>query len=96
MQVTSTLIDHLAQLARLQFNDAEKENIRTDLQRMVNFVEKLQEVNTDGIEPLTHMTGNVDVFRDDESYKTITTEEAMRNASKHTDNYFVVPKVIKK
>jgi aspartyl-tRNA(Asn)/glutamyl-tRNA(Gln) amidotransferase subunit C len=88
MQVTATLIDHLAQLARLQFNDAEKENIRTDLQRMVNFIEKLQEVNTDGVEPLTHMTGNVDIFREDQPKKTITTE--------HTDNYFVVPKVIKK
>jgi aspartyl-tRNA(Asn)/glutamyl-tRNA(Gln) amidotransferase subunit C len=96
MQVTATLIDHLAQLARLQFNDAEKENIRTDLQRMVNFIEKLQEVNTDGVEPLTHMTGNVDIFREDQPKKTITTEEGMRNATKHTDNYFVVPKVIKK
>jgi len=96
MQVTTTLIDQLAQLARLQFNDAEKENIRTDLERMINFIEKLQEVNTAGVEPLTHMTGNRDVFREDEAVKTISTQEGLKNATKHTDNYFVVPKVIKK
>ncbi len=63
MEVTVELIDKLANLARLQFDAAEKASIKNDLQRMISFVEKLKEVDTTGTAPLLHMTEAIDVYR---------------------------------
>jgi hypothetical protein len=56
MEVNDALIDNLSNLARLEFNAADKEEIRKDLQRMILFVEKLGELDTTGVEPLLHMS----------------------------------------
>jgi aspartyl-tRNA(Asn)/glutamyl-tRNA(Gln) amidotransferase subunit C len=96
MEVNDALIEKLAHLARLQFNDAEKEEIKHDLQRMIAFVEKLNELDLDGIEPLLHMTGEVNVLREDEIKGSISREDALKNAPVHDDQFFKVPKVIKK
>ena len=66
MEVNEALVDKLANLARLKFNDAEKEAIKNDLQKMIQFVEKLNELDTTGVEPLLHMSSNVNVLRADE------------------------------
>jgi len=90
------MIDNLANLSRLQFSEEEKKVLQKDLQKMIAFVEKLKEVNTQGIEPLLHMTEAVDVFREDECQGSMPKAAALANTdSSHTD-YFTVPKVIKK
>lgn len=96
MQVDNAMVDKLAHLARLQFNAAEKEAIKNDLQRMIQFVDKLNEVDTTGVEPLLHMSEQVNVLREDDVQGSITTEEALRNAPVHDELFFKVPKVIKK
>jgi aspartyl-tRNA(Asn)/glutamyl-tRNA(Gln) amidotransferase subunit C len=96
MQVDNATVDKLAHLARLQFNDAEKEAIKNDLQRMIQFVDKLNEVDTTGVEPLLHMSEQVNVLREDDVQGSITTGEALRNAPVHDEQFFKVPKVIKK
>ena len=96
MEVTGALVDKLAHLSRLEFNTAEKEEIKNDLQRMISFVEKLDELDLEGTEPLLHMSANVNVLRDDEVKGSITREEALKNAPAHDDKFFKVPKVIKK
>jgi len=96
MEVTGALVDKLASLSRLEFNAAEKEEIKNDLQRMISFVEKLDELDLEGTEPLLHMSENVNVLRDDEVKGSITREEALKNAPAHDDKFFKVPKVIKK
>jgi len=96
MEVNDALVDKLANLARLQFNDTEKENIKNDLQRMIQFVEKLNEVDTAGVEPLLHMSEEVNVLRNDEVQGSISRAEALQNAPVHDDEFFKVPKVIKK
>jgi len=96
MEVTGALVDKLAHLSRLEFNTAEKEEIKNDLQRMISFVEKLNELDLEGTEPLLHMSANVNVLRDDEVKGSITREEALKNAPAHDDKFFKVPKVIKK
>jgi len=63
---------------------------------MISFVEKLDELDLEGTEPLLHMSANVNVLRDDEVKGSITREEALQNAPAHDDNFFKVPKVIKK
>ena len=95
MEVTGALVDKLAHLSRLEFNAAEKEEIKNDLQRMISFVEKLDELDLEGTEPLLHMSENVNVLREDEVKGSITREEALKNAPAHDDKFFKVPKVIK-
>jgi aspartyl-tRNA(Asn)/glutamyl-tRNA(Gln) amidotransferase subunit C len=96
MEVTDALIENLAHLARLQFNDQEKEEIKKDLQRMISFVEKLKEVDTTGTEPLLHMTDAMNVYREDEVKGSMDKQTALANAPSANENYFKVPKVIKK
>src|SRR5678816_4544879 len=66
MEVNDALIDKLAHLARLKFEDSEKEEIKNDLQKMIAFVEKLNELDTTGVEPLLHMTDEINSLREDE------------------------------
>jgi aspartyl-tRNA(Asn)/glutamyl-tRNA(Gln) amidotransferase subunit C len=96
MEVNNALVDKLARLAKLQFADDEKEAIRHDLQRMIGFVEKLNELDLDNVQPLLHMSGEVNVLRADEVKGSVSREEALRNAPDHDEQFFKVPKVIKK
>lgn len=96
MEVNDALVEKLANLARLQFNDSQKEGIKNDLQRMIQFVEKLNEVDTTGVEPLLHMSEQVNILRDDEVKGSVSRGEGLQNAPVHDDQFFKVPKVIKK
>ena len=95
MEVTDDLVQNLAQLSRLKFNEQEKEEIKKDLQRMISFVEKLNEVDTSNVEPLLHMTEAMNVYREDVVQGSMPKTEALRNAPFADDQYFKVPKVIK-
>src|SRR5438552_18427486 len=95
MEVNDALVDKLAHLARLKFEAADKEEIKNDLQKMIAFVEKLNELDTLGIEPLLHMTDELNVLREDELKGSICREEALKNAPLHDEQFFKVPKVIK-
>ena len=96
MQVDDALIDKLSRLAMLQFTDEEREEIKTDLQKMIGFVDKLKELDTAGIEPLLHMSHQTDILREDVPGNMIDHKEALQNAPLHDADYFKVPKVIKK
>ncbi len=96
MEVNDKLVDKLAHLSRLQFNESEKAEIKNDLQRMIGFVEKLNELKLDGIEPLLHMSEEVNLLREDEIKGSVSREEALKNAPLHDEQFFKVPKVIKK
>ena len=96
MNVNDELIDKLANLARLKFNSEEKEDIKSDLQQMIGFIDKLNELDTTGVEPLLHMSENINVLREDEVSGTISREEAFRSAPLHDEQFFKVPKVIRK
>lgn len=96
MEVNDLLVEKLATLARLSFDEQEKSEIKADLQRMISFIEKLQEVNTEGVEPMLHMSSNTDILRDDIVRGSITREEGLKNAPDCDGIFFKVPKVIKK
>lgn len=96
MEVNDELVDKLANLARLQFSDAEKQSVKSDLQKMIQFVEKLNELDTTGIEPLLHMGDGVNVLRNDEVKGSIERGEALKNAPMQDGVFFKVPKVIKR
>lgn len=96
MEVNDALVDKLANLARLKFGAAEKEGIKNDLQKMIQFVEKLNELDTTGVEPLLHMSDNVNILRADVVKGSISREKGLLNAAVHDEQFFKVPKVIKK
>ena len=94
MEVNDALVDNLAKLSRLTFNAQEKEIIKTDLQRMIEFVDKLKELDTTGVEPLMHMSDAVNVLREDKVQGSISREEALKNAPDSDGVFIKVPKVI--
>lgn len=96
MEVNDAMVDKLATLARLRFEDEEKAAIKADLQRMIRFVEKLNELDTTGVEPLLHVSDNVNVLREDEIKGSISRAEGLQNAAVHDGEFFKVPKVIKR
>jgi aspartyl-tRNA(Asn)/glutamyl-tRNA(Gln) amidotransferase subunit C len=96
MEVNDQLVDKLANLSRLQFDTAEKVAIKVDLQSMIQFIDKLNELDTTGVEPLLHMSDNVNVLRADEVQGSISREDALKNAPVHDEQFFKVPKVIQK
>ncbi len=87
-------VEEVAHLARLEFNEEGKAEILNDMNRMLAFVDKLNEMDTTDVEPLIYMTDERNVLRDDESKQTITQKEALKNAPKKDSDYFKVPKVI--
>lgn len=96
MEVNDALFNKLATLARLQFSDEEKETIKGDLERMIQFVKKIEEADTNGIAPLEHIAAHENAWRDDVATNSCSQDEALQNSAEHNDRFFMVPKVIKK
>jgi aspartyl-tRNA(Asn)/glutamyl-tRNA(Gln) amidotransferase subunit C len=96
MEVNDKLVEKLAMLSRLQFDAERKASIKNDLQKMIAFVEKLNELDTTGVEPLLHMSNNINLLREDEVKGSSSREEGLKNAAANNGEFFRVPKVIKK
>jgi len=96
MQVDDALIDKLSRLSMLRFSEEERDEIKSDLEKMIGFVDKLGELDTTGIAPLLHMSSPAKVLRDDEPGGMLNREEALSNAPQHNGEYFTVPKAIQK
>ena len=94
MSITRKDVEYIAQLARLRFKDEDLENFTHQLNEILNYVEKLNELDTTNVEPLNHPVENVNVFRSDELKPSVQTEAALKNAPDRTDDFFKVPKVI--
>ena len=94
MSITRKDVEYIAQLARLRFKDEELENFTHQLNEILNYVEKLNELDTDNVEPLSHPIENINVFRNDELKPSTQTDEALKNAPDRADEFFKVPKVI--
>jgi len=95
MEITDKIVDHLAHLSRLEFNGAQKERIKSDLTKIIGFVDQLSTVDTSGVEPLIFMTNSINVLREDIQKDTITQADALKNAAVHDSDYFKIPTVLK-
>jgi aspartyl-tRNA(Asn)/glutamyl-tRNA(Gln) amidotransferase subunit C len=94
MKTDINTIRSLAHLARLEINETKEQEMLSDLNKILNWMEQLNELNTDNVEPLIHMSEEVNVMREDIAQNTVTHEEALRNAPKKDSDYFRVPKVM--
>ena len=97
MKITEETLDRIAELARLDVSDPDaRGKILVDMQRVFDFVEKLNEVDTTGVEPLIFMTEECDVLREDLPSLDISKQEALMNAPVKDSDYFKVPRVVDK
>jgi aspartyl-tRNA(Asn)/glutamyl-tRNA(Gln) amidotransferase subunit C len=92
--ITKEQIQHVARLARLRFTPDELANFSEQFNQIVTYVEKLNEVKTEGIEPLASVLEVVDTLRPDEPGPLLSPAQALLNAPKKTEGFFSVPKVI--
>ena len=95
-KIDKDTVDKLATLSRLEFNGKEKEEIVSDLNRMLDFVGKLNELDTSNVEPLIYMNDEKNILREDEVKQTVSQKEALSNAPQKDSDYFKVPKVVEK
>lgn len=94
--ITRKDTEHIAQLARLEFSEAEVDQLTGELNNIIGYVGQLNELDVTNVEPLENINEAVqtNVFRPDESKPSLSTEEALKNAPKSADGFFLVPKVI--
>jgi aspartyl-tRNA(Asn)/glutamyl-tRNA(Gln) amidotransferase subunit C len=94
MKINRELLDKIAHLSRLEFDEKDAEKMMKDMTAIVDWVEKLNEVNTDNVEPLTTMSHEINSLREDEVKTHLGHEHALKNAPKKDQDYFRVPKVL--
>ena len=85
----------MAKLARLNIKEDEKEQLMADFTQILDWVEKLKEIDTEDVEPLVHMSEEINRLREDEVKNQLTQEQALSNAPDADGQFFRVPKVIK-
>ena len=96
MEINKKTVDRLAELSKLEFSEKEKEGMVKDFQKIVHFVDKLKEVDTEGVKPLVYVNENVtNVLREDEPGEMVSKEDALKNAPEKDSNYFKIPNVLK-
>jgi aspartyl-tRNA(Asn)/glutamyl-tRNA(Gln) amidotransferase subunit C len=96
VNVDNTLILKLEKLARLELSESERSNLRKDLESILAMIEKLEEVDTRGLEPLLHIVERQNTLRDDFVQNQLSQEQALINAPQKESPYFKVPKVIER
>lgn len=94
MSVTRKQVEHIADLARLQLDEGELEEYTAQLNKILEYVDKLNELDTENVKPLSHPVEGTNVFREDELKPSINREEVLKNAPSKNEEFFKVPKVI--
>jgi aspartyl-tRNA(Asn)/glutamyl-tRNA(Gln) amidotransferase subunit C len=95
MSVTINEVDHVAKLARLEFTVEEKEKFTHQLNEILTYMEKLNQLDTTNVAPLSHVIELDNVFREDTVHSSYPQEEILKNAPARNEEFFKVPKVIK-
>ena len=93
--ITNDDVRHLAQLSSLQMSDVEVELLRADIEKIINYINQLDELDTDGVEPTYQVTGLQNVWRDDEIIdSSVSRQQLLALAAEQIDNCVKVPKVL--
>lgn len=94
MKVTSETIEHVAELARLKLTPEEKKGLTHDMADIIEWVDRLNKLDTSGIEPMAHIMPVRNVFREDGAKPSYDREEILSNAPSRGDGCFKVPKIV--
>jgi len=87
-------VEHVAHLARLALSPDEQQRFTEQLNAILAYMDQLNEVPTDDVEPTSHVLDLVNVFRDDTARQLISVDDALQNAPESTHQYFVVPRIV--
>ena len=90
--ITDETIEYVGILAKLELSDEEREQAKKDMGRMLDYIDKLNELDTSGIEPMSHVFPLQNVFREDVITNGDGSEETLKNAPEEKNTMFVVPK----
>ncbi len=90
--IDDATIEYVGILAKLELSEEEKEAAKKDMGRMLDYIDQLNELDTSGIEPMSHVFSMQNVFREDIVVNGDGSEEALKNAPERKDNMYVVPK----
>ena len=96
MEVNNKLIQDIAKLSKLKFDDSAEEKMKADLEKMLAFVDKLNKIDTEGVDPLIYMSEEVNVLRQDKVTEETSQKDALKNAPEKDSDYFKVPTVLNK
>ena len=94
MNINQNVISKLARLSKLKFNEDEMKLISNDLSKMLDFINQLQDLDTEGIDPLIHVNEEINNWREDKVQGMISQEEALSNSPVKDGTYFKLPKVL--
>ena len=94
MEISDELISHLESLAHIELDTDEREDCRRDFEKIITYMDTLSALDIDGVEPLVHLSGRVNVLREDEPGETLGSDEALCNACETADGCFSVPKTV--
>ena len=93
-ELTRKDVEYVAGLAQLTLDDAAKDRLVGELQAILTYVEQLNELDTDGVEPMMHVLDLVNVYREDVVTGSLSREAALANAPKTDGDYFLVPRIL--
>jgi len=96
MKIDKQTVHKVADLARIAIEDNEVDELTVEMNKILTFMEKLNELDTTGVKPLIYMNEEVNVWREDIAKQEITVENGLKNAALHNENFFFVPKIIEK
>lgn len=96
MIIDKQTIYKVADLARIAIKEEEIEALIPDMNKILTFMEKLNELDTQGVEPLVYMNTEENVWREDIVKQEISVNDGLKNAARHNDAFFLVPKIIEK
>jgi aspartyl-tRNA(Asn)/glutamyl-tRNA(Gln) amidotransferase subunit C len=96
MNIDKKTIHKVADLARIEVKEEQVDNLIVEMSKILTFMEKLNELDTQHVEPLVYLNTEVNVFREDVVRQEITAEKGLSNAAKHNEEFFMVPKIIEK
>jgi len=94
LKLSSSEVEYVAHLARLEITDAEKEKFTAQLNDILLYIDKLNELDTKGVDPMSHAIAVTNAFREDQVKDSIGTENSLANAPDARGEFFRVPKVI--
>ena len=95
MKVDDNLVARLAHLSRLEFDADASLKMKSDFEKILDFVDKLDQVDTSGVDPLVYMSNEINVLRVDQVKGEVSQKDALKNARGKDTDYIRVPKVIK-
>lgn len=94
MQITKELVEYVAELSRIKLDEQSTEKMQKELGAIVDYMEILNQLDTENVEPLSHVFSITNVMREDDVKPSYDRADILQNAPEHTDETFIVPKTV--